>query len=158
MLQWIFQGGVQDSTPLKEYAIGQAKLLNIPEVPEPDSGPAEVWRWSHLELNAEQFVWSVHCRELRAWGYVMWDSARLNESDIHSQPFTLPPLPDEEELQRRKDATIASMVKRRRLFREGAKGWWAEGDESHLEWGKPPQFSDDEEDWEERFIELISDL
>ncbi|PLB37485.1 uncharacterized protein BDW47DRAFT_117906 [Aspergillus candidus] len=132
LLQWIFQGGVQDSTPLKEYAIGQAKLLHIPEVPEPDSGPAE-------------FVWSVHCRELRAWG-------------IYSQPFTLPPLTDEEELQRRKDATIASMVKRRRLFREGARGWWAEGDESHLEWGKPPQFSDDEEDWEERFIELISDL
>lgn len=124
LLQWIFLGGVQDATPLKEYTFEQAKLLQIPEVPEPDSGPAEVWRWSHLELDSEQFVWSVHCRELCAWGYVMWDNARLDKSDIYSQPFTLPPLPDEQELERRKDATIASMVKRRQLFREGAKGWW----------------------------------
>ena len=153
-----FSGGVQDATPLKDYTFEQAELLQIPEVPEPDSGPAEVWRWSHLELGSEHFVWSVHCRELRTWGYVMWDNARLDGSDTYSQPFKLPPLPDEQELERRKDATIASMVRRRQLFREGAKGWWAKGDESHLEWGKPPQFSDDEEDWEEQFIELISDL
>lgn len=86
----------------------------------------------------------------------MWDNARLEKSDIYSQPFTLPPLPDEQELERRKDAMITSMVKRRRLFRESAKGWWAEGDECHLEWGKPPRFFDDGEDWEEQFIQLIS--
>lgn len=109
-----------------------------------------------MDFDWEDFVWSVHCRELRAWGYVMWDNARLSEY-IYTQPFTLPPLPDEEELERRKEATISSMVKRKHLFRKGAKGWWAEGDESHLEWGDPPEFSDDE-DWEERFIELVSDL
>ena len=109
-----------------------------------------------MDLDWNDFVWSLHCRELRAWGYVMWDNVRL--SDIYSEPFTLPPLPDEEELERRKEATVASMVKRRHLFRKGAKGWWAEGDESHLEWGSPPEFSDDEEGWEEEFIELISDL
>lgn len=86
----------------------------------------------------------------------MWDNARL--LDIYSEPFKLPPLPDEDELERQKGATVASMVKRRHLKRKGAKGWWAEGDESHLEWGNPPQFSDNEEDWEEDFIELISDL
>lgn len=109
-----------------------------------------------MELDSEQFVWSIYCRELRAWGYVMWDNARLEKSDIYSQPFTLPPLPDEQELERRKDATITSIIKRRRLFREGAKGWWAKGDESYLEWGKPPRFFDDGEDWEEQFIQLIS--
>lgn len=89
----------------------------------------------------------------------MWDNVRLNESDIFSQSFALPPLPDEDELERRKNATIASMLKRRQLFIKGAKGWWAEGDESQLVWGKPPVFSDDYgEHWEEQFLELISDL
>lgn len=156
MLQWIFRGGLRGTTPLKEYTFEQSKQLQNPEVEEPDPGPAEAWKWSHMDFDWEDFVWSVHCRELRAWGYVMWDNARLSEY-IYTQPFTLPPLPDEEELERRKEATISSMVKRKHLFRKGAKGWWAEEDESHLEWGDPPEFSDDE-DWEERFIELVSDL
>lgn len=143
---------------LKEYTFEQTKLLQIPEAPESDSGPADVWRWPHLELDSGQFVWGIHCRELRAWGYVMWDNARLDKSDIYSQLFTLPPLPDEEKLERRKDATIASMVKRRKLSREGAKGWLADRDESHLQWGNPPQFSDNDKDWGEQFRELISDL
>lgn len=141
LLQWIFLGGVRDATPLEEYTFEQTKLLRIPEESEPDSGPADVWKWSHLEMDSEQFVWIAHCRELRAWGYVMWNNARLDKSDIHSQPFTLPLPPDEEELERRKDVTVPSMVKRRKLFREGAKGWWAEGDESHLKLGK--QIKDD---------------
>lgn len=87
----------------------------------------------------------------------MWDKARLDKSDLYSQPFTLPPLPDPQELRRRRDATIASMIKRRKLWREGANGWWDEEDHSHLTWGKPIEFSDDEVwDHEEQFIENIT--
>ncbi|KAI9933997.1 hypothetical protein ASPWEDRAFT_179921 [Aspergillus wentii DTO 134E9] len=121
LLECIFLGGAQD-TPLKEYTFEQAQVLHLSETPEPDSGPAKIWKWSHWELDSDQFVWSIHCRELHAWGYVMWDNARLEKSGIYSQPFILPPPPDEEELERRKEATIASMVKRRHLFRAGAKG------------------------------------
>lgn len=121
MLPRIFQGGVPGTT-LKEHTLTeQARLLDSPEVPVPDPGPAEAWRWTHFELGNEQFVWSIHCRELRAWGYVMWDKERLDKSDLYTQPFTLPPLPDPQDLQRRKDAKIASMMKRRQLWREGAK-------------------------------------
>lgn len=142
---------------MKDYTFEQAKLLHIPEVQEPDAGPSDVWTWSHLELKWTDFVWSIHCRELRAWGYVMWDNVRLSESGIFSQSFILPPLPDEEDLERRKNAMVASMLKRMKLFRQGATGWWDEGDESHLVWGDPPRFSDDE-DWEEFFIDLINDI
>lgn len=55
LLQWIFLGEVRDTTPLKEYTFRQAKRLQIPEVPEPQSGPADVWRWSNLELDSDQF-------------------------------------------------------------------------------------------------------
>ena len=126
-------------------------------MPEPDPGPAEAWSWTHLELASEQFVWSIHSRELRAWGYVMWDKARLDKSDLFSQSFTLPPLPDQRELRRRKDATIASIIKRRKLWRDGAEGWWDEEDQSRLTWRRPVEFSDDEVwDHEETFIENVT--
>lgn len=156
LLQRIFQGGVPDTTLKAHTLTEQAKLLDNPEVPELDPGPAEAWRWTHLELNPEQFVCSIHCRDLRAWGYVMWDKARLDKSDLYTQPFTLPPLPDPLELQRRKDIKIASIMKRRQLWREGAEGWWDEEDQSHLTWRKPVSFSDDEVwDHEEAFLENI---
>lgn len=157
MLPRIFQGGLPDTTLKQHTLTEQAKLLDSPEVPEPDPGPAEAWKWTHLELASEQFVWSIHCQELRAWGYVMWDKARLDQSGLYSQPFTLLPLPDPQDLQRRKDAKIASMIKRRQLWREGAKGWWDEEDQSHITWGDPVVFSDDETwDHEEQFLENIT--
>lgn len=87
----------------------------------------------------------------------MWDKARLDKSDLYTQPFTLPPLPDPQELQRREDAKIALMIKRRQLWKEGAKGWWDEENQSHIKWGEPVVFSDDETwDHEEQILEDIT--
>lgn len=150
VLQSIFRRKI-DATPLKDYTAEQVEPLHgNHDAPEPDPGPANVWTWAHSTLDSDQFVWSVHCRELRSWGYVMWDDARLDHSDVYSLPFSPPPPLNREELRQRLDAVVASLLKRDRMYREGAhSGWLVEGGESQVEWGEPPQFSDEDDEEEE---------
>ena len=137
---------MDDSHLFKDYDQEQASCLQVSCTVDPDPGPGEAWRWAHFELARPQFVCGLETRELRRWGYVMWDHSRLVDSGIFDSPFDIPPEPDLNEIRRRAEAVIPSMIERRKLYQRGARGWWDEGDESQLTWGLGYEPSDEEAD------------
>ena len=54
---------------------------------ETDSGPEDVWRWSHYGQPEYEFVHSPSQAPLRQWSYVMWDRARLDEWGVFKKPW-----------------------------------------------------------------------
>lgn len=144
---------VDDAVPLSQYDQAQLEPFVQPYAPEPDLGPVEAWVRAHLEAPWRNFVADINSRDLRRWGYVMWDHSRLQSIGFLDNPFVPPPRPEIVSETDRLDAVIDSLITRRKLFVNGARGWWAKDDESHLEWVKPWELSDEEED-----IDLLMDI
>ncbi len=44
-----------------------------------DAGPRDAWRWAHFDLHADSWFAVEEYKDLRLWGYVMWNSTRLEE-------------------------------------------------------------------------------
>ncbi|KAG2411784.1 hypothetical protein HFD88_009340 [Aspergillus terreus] len=142
----LFHTDVDETVLLKDYTAEQLKSLEGSKRSDADPGPAEAWHHTHLELGRLDFVGSDRVRELRRWGYVMWDYARLVEMGGLDSPVVLSdPLPHIPDFPRQ-DRVVESLVTRRKLYWRGARGWWAEGDESRLEWERPSEVSDEETD------------
>ena len=74
-----------------------------PFVAEPDTGPADAWRWAHENHTSEGFVYSSYHKALRARGYCLWDLARLVAWPAFHQEWQQPPEPlsDDEKMSRR---------------------------------------------------------
>ena len=109
-----------------------------------DAGPEEAWRWADCSdpnpmirtywrrLNEQ--------RNLRHWGYVMWDLARLVRWDIFNHDWNSLPrhsFIDGQEAKHRRDVMRSSFAARHEIWVRGGRGWWSTGDESRIIW--PPR-------------------
>ena len=47
-----------------------------------DPDPETAWRWANTLFSSPHFYGCINVYFLRAWGYVMWDSARLVDSGV----------------------------------------------------------------------------
>ncbi|KAJ2978822.1 hypothetical protein NUW58_g7373 [Xylaria curta] len=74
---------LEELTPETEKTHVKQSLFN-----DPDSGPLDAWRWAHSQESRERWVYQKDRRELRQWGYVMWDRARLETADIFQGSWT----------------------------------------------------------------------
>lgn len=61
--------------------------LTPPFFADPDSGPADAWRWAHLEERCGKWVYQDNRHDLRHWGYVMWDRSRLDAVGVLQEPW-----------------------------------------------------------------------
>ncbi|KAF4420427.1 zinc finger domain-containing protein [Fusarium austroafricanum] len=112
---------------------------------DPDSGPAEIWRWAHQDETQQQFVYQKSRGPLREWGYVMWDSRRLHDLGILQKPFDSEGAWNASRLdldqEGRHGAEMAmSWEARSKIYMAGGRGWWSVGDDSKIVWkgGKTP--------------------
>lgn len=103
---------------------------------DPDTGPLHIWRWAHRGETSENFVNQGNRKSLREWGYVMWDQARLDESDILHSPW-IPPsrnlAEDRKEAKRREDMRRSWRI-RSDIYNRGGRGWWSFEDGSKIIW------------------------
>ncbi len=126
-----------DQIELSEYSDDVlGTLAHSSNMSDPDSGPSDVWRWTHQQSSRAGFVFSTEHTQLREFGYVMWDRKRLLEHDLLSTQWMNPrrrPY-DPDEYRRRQDDMSRSFDLRSEIWRRGGRGWWAEGDESKVVW------------------------
>jgi hypothetical protein len=130
-----------DALWLEDYTTDdELARITSPFFPDPDKGPADVWRWAHQEDSWAHFVNSPARRSLREWGYVMLDRSRLDEMSIFSTPWEesedLPLTADEI---RRMVQREESLHRRSEIYRRGGSGWWSFEDESRVVWPSPVQ-------------------
>ena len=105
-----------------------------------DSGPAEAWRWAHATSTKKRFYFLKKHRPLRLGGYVMWDLQRLLDwkffeksvEDMIAQRS--PAYPERLRQEAEQKEQLESFNERSRIWGEGGRGWWAPGDESHIQW------------------------
>lgn len=113
-----------------------------------DSGPADAWRWAHYGENRQTWVYQENRRDLREWGYVMWDRSRLDAIGIFQEPWedaddTGESFLEKQEAQRQRAYLQKSQEQRELVLSRGGTGWWSWGDESKVIWwdGKAPNTS-----------------
>ncbi|KAK7735632.1 hypothetical protein SLS53_007372 [Cytospora paraplurivora] len=108
--------------------------------PDPDPGPELTWRLSCPQDRSSMSIYDQHDWISRRWGYVFWDYARLQGLILTGDALTSatweprvnpvrkpePPPSDEER--------EASYQVRSSIYRRGGRGYWAEDDESRVQW------------------------
>lgn len=114
---------------------------------EDDTGPAKAWNWAYGKRNQDREVFRSYYDpsfyDLRAWGFVWWDCARLNDwghirrsvsqrkiqgnSYVDYMPKDL--VPSKKEL-------VKSWGERAKVWDQGGRGWWAERDKSRIVWNR----------------------
>lgn len=119
----------------------EALHIKKPFFADPDSGPRDVWLWAHKVESWANWVYQENRRQLRQWGYVMWDKSRLETAGVLQEPWydptdTLDYLLEEEEAVRQRGYMQNSWEKRERIRMKGGSGWWSWGDESKVKWPK----------------------
>lgn len=103
---------------------------------DPDSGPADIWRWARPDEFYEDSDDEDDRVALREWGYVMWDRARLDDFGIFQNRWG-PSYPNDEESQaidQRVAEMMASWNARSEIWLMGGRGWWNPGDHSKIIW------------------------
>ncbi|PVH81024.1 hypothetical protein DL98DRAFT_514932 [Cadophora sp. DSE1049] len=115
-----------------------------------DEGPENAWRWAHSSLQPNipsLMVMTNSFRDftaVRTWGYVMWDRLRLDEWGVfgkdwvHSLKFaTYQELEEKREREEEMRGDMEKSWKRRaEVHLAGGFGWWKDGDEGRVEWGR----------------------
>ena len=103
---------------------------------DPDSGPADIWRWAHPDEPSEDFFNEYDRVPLREWGYLMWDHARLDDFGIFQTRWERSCPSDEKS--RAKDQRFAEMRAswdaRSKIWLMGGRGWWSPEDPSKVVW------------------------
>jgi hypothetical protein len=120
--------------------------IRQPFFDDPDLGPVDAWRWAHLQYPRSSWVYQESHRELREWGYVVWDRPRLETVGIFRQacedmPVTHDPVLLEQEAERERGWLQNSWEERKAVSGRGGSGWWCWGDESRVQWKKIPRKS-----------------
>ncbi|KAI1128855.1 hypothetical protein F5Y10DRAFT_239732 [Nemania abortiva] len=119
-----------------------ASKVKRPYFEDPDDGPFRIWKWAHESASLRRSVYQRGQAELRKWGYVMWDRARLDTLPILRdtwQPPVFSPfgrsLPDDPvgEVDER---WVSSWRERSRIYNEQGRGWWDFGNESKIVWAR----------------------
>lgn len=132
-----------DRVPLKDYT-EEMKTLHIspPFLNDSDHGPTEAWRWAHSKSSKSQFYFRKDHRPLRQRGYVMWDLQRLLDWKLLENPVEgviaqrRPGYPERLRREAERDEQRESFKERSRIWMHGGRGWWAPGDESHIQWSR----------------------
>ncbi|KAI0550902.1 hypothetical protein F4679DRAFT_540783 [Xylaria curta] len=128
----------QDSVSNYENSRDYAMKIKRPYFEDPDDGPFFMWKWAHPSLRR-----SVNERahaNLRKWGYVMWDRARLDTIDSQCMlkelilgPFRSLPY---DRVGEDDERWASSWLERSRIYNEQGRGWWDFGDESKIVWAR----------------------
>ncbi|KAJ2988039.1 hypothetical protein NUW58_g4185 [Xylaria curta] len=135
---------LDDLTPENELL-----YVKQPFFADPDSGPADVWRWAHYEESWQTWVYQANRDNLRRWGYVMWDRSRLEAIGVFQEPWeetdegnSEESVLEQQEAQRQREYLKSSWEQRQRILSRGGTGWWSWGDESKVRWrGEKPDTS-----------------
>jgi hypothetical protein len=122
--------------------------IKAPFFHDPDSGPADIWRWTHRDGTRNRFVYQDHQPPLRGWGYVMWDGSRFDDIGVFESPWEPLEISLGTRLERHREIVRhfaymrSSWDARSTIFALGGRGWWSRGDTSKVVWPgwkKPPQ-------------------
>jgi hypothetical protein len=127
-----------DDVLLREYTeVDERAHIHPPFFRDPDLGPSNVWRWAHLDERCCNFVQTTERRQLRKWGYVMWDQSRLDLTSIQRSPFEEPPEePPSDDQMKREAERSKSLGRRHQIYVKGGRGWWSFEDEAKIVWTK----------------------
>ncbi|KAK8034858.1 hypothetical protein PG993_009853 [Apiospora rasikravindrae] len=111
--------------------------LKQPYFPESDPGPADAWRWAHQEESWAHWVYQENRRDLRRWGYVMWDRPRLESVDVFWQPwddtyYSINAAREQQVAAQRRAGLHESWERREWIWKHGGCGWWSWDDESKV--------------------------
>ncbi len=85
-----------EEVSLSDYnRVDDAKLAHYhtPFVQDPNTGPADAWRWANQDETRKNFVYSDSQIALRARGYFMWDRAQLEEWQVFEEAWGAPDYP-----------------------------------------------------------------
>ncbi|CAF9935101.1 hypothetical protein IMSHALPRED_010107 [Imshaugia aleurites] len=81
-------------TPLQDLTEEEQRVLVPPQVADDnDNGPVEAWWWVHAGVTPNLWYNNVMMQDVRRWGYVMWDSARLAEWKVLDRDWLRLPVP-----------------------------------------------------------------
>ncbi|KAI1307128.1 hypothetical protein F5Y03DRAFT_126745 [Xylaria venustula] len=125
---------VEDITPVNERLYIKQPFFN-----DLDRGPMNAWRWAHVEETRSNWVYQQNRKELREWGYVLWDQSRLDavgilherwEDTVSVRDLVL----EQQEAGREHAYMQNSWIQREKVSRAGGSGWWSWGDRSKLKW------------------------
>ena len=117
--------------------------LAAPPLSNEDPGPYNAWRWAHEHYgNVKRYCSDENKKDMREWGYCLWDQARLEKWGLFAAPFDDSrynrwQAKSAEEKTQRDKRFEGSRAERVRIFCAGGRGRWEEGDESGITWGHP---------------------
>ncbi|EAW20366.1 uncharacterized protein NFIA_100030 [Aspergillus fischeri NRRL 181] len=110
------------------------EVVRKPFAYESDCGPQQAWQWAHNDARCYQIICDKEHRELRRFGYVMWDSQRLEKWRDLGGPFQVPQQDDDIRAGRRWMAMWPLIEKRRKMYEHGARGWWDGENGEEIRW------------------------
>lgn len=110
--------------------------IKQPYFADPDLGPADGWRWAHQEESWAHWVYQENRRDLRRWGYVLWDRSRLEAiGGLLREPwddssYSSDAARERQDAARRTAGLQWTWERREWIWKRGGRGWWSWGDES----------------------------
>ncbi|GAM86201.1 hypothetical protein ANO11243_042130 [Dothideomycetidae sp. 11243] len=118
------------------YLDQETQIENGPLFSDADSGPEDAWRWAHFDEPRANWIYQAGRDKLRAWGYVMWDSSRLEGFGIFSKAWqdATDRQSERREAEREHAYMQNSWEQREWVSRQGGSGWWSWGDQSKVIW------------------------
>ena len=120
---------------LRDYSPEQiAALAPCQDPQDTDSGPYDAWRVTHLQVNRFAFVMFGNSQTCREHAYVFWDSARQQEHELLTLFDNLPQGERHEYTNEEHEAMRRSWDERSEVYQKGGRGYWSEGDLSHVVW------------------------
>lgn len=124
-----------DDFPLADLTEKErAQYIMSPYSEDSDIGPAEAWRWAYqAETTSGQYFMSWQ-RQLRRFGYVMYDYDRLCSWPEFHKPFNSPYKDDPKVRRCNFEGMMDSWKKREEVWLNGGRGWWSEEDTTKLVW------------------------
>ncbi|KAI0973402.1 hypothetical protein F4678DRAFT_477867 [Xylaria arbuscula] len=125
---------IEDITPANEKLYIKQSFFN-----DLNPGPMNAWRWAHVEETRSNWVYQHNHKELREWGYVMWDQSRLDAVGILQKRWedtvSVRNLALEQQEAGREHAYMQnSWIERENVSMAGGSGWSSWGDRSKLKW------------------------
>lgn len=90
----IYDLGIPDGYTLAELQEKEPELaravLRAPFSRDPDSGPRNSWCWAHRNSTCRPVdpIYADEQLQLRTYGYVFWDQARLDDWRVLDKPWT----------------------------------------------------------------------
>lgn len=134
--------GEYDERLLDELsAANQSEVVNKPFFQDEDVGPEEAWKWAYRNRELSMLYYDLELYDLRAWGFCLWDHARLTSWGVFNMAC------DDREYKTYHDYLSEDHIisyeelskswdKRSKIWNQGGRGWWKEGDESRIVWDR----------------------